>query len=126
MKIKITGKTSYQLFPLTDDMVDLPITKEEVSLIGISKCFDLVNYTIVDYVNIEEKIKVLKNWFNEYYTIHEQKYRRLHFLGQLCDDGSNPYIKLNELYNEAELKRKTIQNYELDLKSEKFVNTEII
>lgn len=51
----------------------------------------------------------LKEWFETYYTQHEQKYRRLHTLGQKCDNGADPYNELVKLYEEAETKRKRIQ-----------------
>ena len=55
-------------------------------------------------------IKELKEWFNNYYTIHEQQYRRLHTLGD-----TSAYDKLIALYNEAETKRKQIQDLEAQL-----------
>lgn len=58
------------------------------------------------------EITSIKNWFNDYYTIHEQKYRRLYTLKLDCDDGAAPYDKLLVLYNEAEIKRARIQELE--------------
>lgn len=54
----------------------------------------------------------LKKWYNTYYTQHEQKYRRLHSLGKLTDEGRDPYNELINLYNEAEIKRARIQELE--------------
>ena len=54
----------------------------------------------------------LKYWYNNYYTQHEQKYRRLHSLGKLTDEGKDPYSELINLYNEAEIKRARIQELE--------------
>lgn len=54
-------------------------------------------------------VNAIKYWFNIEYTKLEQKYRRLKALNMLCDDGSNPEIKLLELYNLAEQKRLEIQ-----------------
>ena len=54
----------------------------------------------------------LKNWFETEYTQKEQKYRRLIALGIMCDDGSFPQMRLEELYVEAEVKRKRIQEIE--------------
>ena len=62
---------------------------------------------------LQNEIKELKNWFNKYYTEHEQKYRRLNTLKQLTDEQEDPYNKLIELYQEAELKRKRIQEIEV-------------
>lgn len=58
------------------------------------------------------RIEELKNWFNTYYTIQEQKLRRLHTLQLLCDDGTTPYYALVDLYNLAEKYRKEIQELE--------------
>ncbi len=55
---------------------------------------------------------LLNLWFNNYYTIHEQKYRRLYTLNKLDDDGVPAYDKLIALYNEAENNRKRIQELE--------------
>ena len=54
----------------------------------------------------------LKYWYNNYYTQHEQKYRRLHTLNKLTDEGKDPYNELINLYNEAEIKRARIQELE--------------
>ena len=54
----------------------------------------------------------LKYWYDNYYTQHEQKYRRLHSLGKLTDEGKDPYNELISLYNEAEIKRARIQELE--------------
>lgn len=60
----------------------------------------------------EQEINVLKHWYNVNYTQHEQKYRRLHSLGKLTDEGKDPYNELIKLYNEAEIKRARIQELE--------------
>lgn len=64
-------------------------------------------------IEIEEKIVKLKMWFNTYYTRHEQKYRRLHTLGD-----ETAYQQLLELYQEAEIKRARIQELEEMLNGE--------
>ena len=61
---------------------------------------------------LEEEIKDLKLWLDTYYARHEQKYRRLHSLGKLTDEGKDPYNELINLYNEAEIKRARIQELE--------------
>lgn len=63
--------------------------------------------------NLQNEINELKIWFNTYYTEHEQKYRRLNTLKQLTDELEDPYNKLVELYQEAERKRKRIQEIEV-------------
>lgn len=60
----------------------------------------------------EIEINALRNWFNGYYTEHEQKYRRLYTMKLYCDDGTHPYDKLIELYQTAENNRKRIQELE--------------
>lgn len=64
---------------------------------------------------LQNEINELKSWFNTYYTEHEQKYRRLFTLKQLTDELEDPYNKLVELYQEAERKRKRIQEIEVFL-----------
>lgn len=61
---------------------------------------------------LEEEINDLKLWLDTYYARHEQKYRRLHSLGKLTDEGKDPYNELINLYNEAEIKRARIQELE--------------
>ena len=60
----------------------------------------------------EIEINSLRNWFNGYYSEHEQKYRRLYTMKLYCDDGTHPYDKLTELYQTAEKNRKRIQELE--------------
>ena len=64
---------------------------------------------------LQNELNELKSWFNTYYTEHEQKYRRLNTLRQLTDEFEDPYNKLVELYQEAEIKRKRIQEIEVIL-----------
>lgn len=64
---------------------------------------------------LQNEINELKIWFNTYYSEHEQKYRRLNTLKQLTDELEDPYNKLVELYQEAEIKRKRIQEIEVFL-----------
>lgn len=81
------------------------------------------NNYIIKEINVDNKIKYqiceykpnlindeyieLINWFNDYYSIHEQKYRRLNTLG-----NKEAYDELIKLYNEAEIKRARIQELE--------------
>lgn len=60
-----------------------------------------------------DEINKLIMWFETEYKKNEQKYRRLNTLNLLCDDGTRPYDKLIDLYNEAETKRKRIQELEV-------------
>ena len=113
MKIKIFNPISYQLYPLIERMVDINASIEDLKEIGISKCFDMNTYQIIPYNNPTLEMTTLKNWYETYYTQHEQKYRRLHSLGKLTDEGKDPYNELINLYNEAEIKRARIQELEV-------------
>ena len=61
---------------------------------------------------ILNEINNIKSWYENYYSQHEQKYRRLHTLGVKTDEGKDPYDELINLYNEAEIKRARIQELE--------------
>lgn len=63
-------------------------------------------------IELKNEISDIKFWYDTYYSQHEQKYRRLHTLGQKCDNGADPYNELIKLYEEAEQKRKRIQKIE--------------
>lgn len=63
---------------------------------------------------IKEQIE-LTEWFDGYYTIHEQKYRRLEALSKADDDGKSAAVKLKALYEEAEEKRKRLQEIQLNM-----------
>lgn len=76
-----------------------------------SEEFDMVNNTV--------ELNNLKEWFNGYYTIHEQKYRRLIDLGQLTDDNKRPEDELWKLYNRAETNRRRIKELEILLNFDK-------
>lgn len=64
----------------------------------------------------EKELKVemasLKLWFENFYGYNEQKFRRLVSLNILDDDNQDPQAKLNDLYREAETKRRRIQEIE--------------
>lgn len=83
-------------------------TIQEVESDSQGRLFKVVNIkdNIKDNYIIE--LSTLIEWFNTYYTIHEQQYRRLHTLG---DNAA--YYKLIELYEEAEIKRQKIQQLEV-------------
>lgn len=68
--------------------------------------------TLKQKQEIENELNNLYSWYDNYYLQHEQKYRRLHTLGRLTDEGANPYDELIKLYNEAEIKRARIQELE--------------
>lgn len=61
---------------------------------------------------IVNEINNIKGWYENYYSQHEQKYRRLHLLNRLTNNGKDPYNELINLYSEAEDKRARIQELE--------------
>ena len=114
MKIKIIDKFSYQSYPIENDMIEF--NDNDLKEIGRTKQFDLTTNTIINYnspKNLIEEISSLRKWFDTYYTTHEQKYRRLYTLNKNDDDGVSGYDKLIALYNEAETKRKRLQELEV-------------
>ena len=58
------------------------------------------------------ELNTLKQWFDETYRYKVEKFTRLIALGKNDDDGKDCNIKKLELYNEAEEKRKRIQELE--------------
>ena len=82
-------------------------------------CFDL-KYEIkfATQIKYQTEIDEIKNWFDSSYAYKEQKFRRLISLNKLDDDGINGQTKLQLLYEEAEEKRKRIQELESKLKND--------
>ena len=116
MKVKFINNTSYQTFPITDDMIEV----DELTLSQIGKTKQFFNNEIVDYkstLEYEQEIDDLKLWFDTFYTEHEQKYRRLIALNKLTDDNKSPNQELMYLYNVAEEKRLRLQQLENAIKN---------
>lgn len=94
------------------------VIKNNYTIIEIEKDDKGRRFQIIEIPKPTEKqlakieIDSLKNWFNGYYTEHEQKYRRLYSMRTYCDDGSDPYQQLMLLYQTAEKNRKRIQELE--------------
>lgn len=63
----------------------------------------------------KQEIRELRSWFDGYYAQHEQKYRRLHLLNKLTDEGTDALSALTALYTEAEEKRARIQALEAQI-----------
>lgn len=74
--------------------------------------FKICEYQIDELDEAKVELENLKIWFNEYYTQHEQKYRRLITLNKVDDDEVDGQTKLITLYEEAEQKRARIQELE--------------
>lgn len=73
--------------------------------------FKICEYQTDELDEAKVELEDLKIWFNEYYTQHEQKYRRLITLNKV-DDDIDGQTKLITLYEEAEQKRARIQELE--------------
>lgn len=93
--------------------------------VGVSNCeviddsCEIVEITEQEYneytanrQKLFDEMLELNDWFDGYYSVHEQKYRRLIALNKLDDDGANATDKLTALYEEAETKRRRIQELE--------------
>lgn len=121
------GKEHEELMYKREDLVKPPYNYKIVEIDDkfadcIYSDFDCTNDTFVFNIskyNKRKNIKLasaeiaeLKTWFDTIYTKQEQKLRRLITLKKLCDDGQRPEDKLITLYNEAERKRKRIQDLE--------------
>ena len=65
-----------------------------------------------EQVRIRNEIIAYEEWFDIEYARKEQKYRRIIALDKLDDDGIDGNTKLIALYEEAEQKRKRIQELE--------------
>lgn len=63
------------------------------------------------------QIGELKRWFDFEYSYKEQKFRRLNTLQLKTDEGTDPYIELINLYQEAEINRRKLQELENSLNS---------
>lgn len=74
--------------------------------------FKICEYQTDELDEAKVELENLKIWFNEYYTQHEQKYRRLITLNKVDDDEVDGQTKLITLYEEAEQKRARIQELE--------------
>lgn len=101
--------------------IEMPFEEFDRLLCEQSKGKELVvkngKVVAIDHIVTEEELlnvelNNLHSWYDNYYLQHEQKYRRLHTLGKLTDEGANPYDELIKLYNEAEIKRARIQELE--------------
>ena len=121
------GKEHEELMYKREDLVKPPYNYKIVVIDDkYADCiyldFDCIDDTFVfniEKYNKRKNIKLasaeiaeLKTWFDTIYTKQEQKLRRLITLKTLCDDGQRPEDKLITLYNEAERKRKRIQELE--------------
>ena len=52
IKVLIYNKFEYQTFPIVEDMIK--VKNSDLEQIGITKCFDVENQTIIDYTPEQE------------------------------------------------------------------------
>lgn len=97
---KIVGLSNVKTLHSDPDIIEIEISNEEY-LTLLKKERDTI-----------KEMSELLEWFDGYYTQHEQKFRRLHTLNKTTDEGKNAYDALIELYKEAEIKRAKIQEIE--------------
>lgn len=71
MKIKIIGTLSYAIFPISEDMIE--VKDDVLKEIGKTKCFDVKNKKVIDYVRPE---KTLEQKLKEYSNLVEQYIRQ--------------------------------------------------
>lgn len=99
---KIVGVSNLKMIN-EDGLTEVEITEQEYN--DYLKKHDALSKELIE----------LTNWFNDYYAIHEQKYRRLKALSKADDDGESATVKLKALYEEAEEKRKRLQKIQLNM-----------
>ena len=101
----------YQIVEVDDKYADCVYSDFDYT--GDTFVFNIEKYNKRKNIKLARaEIAELKTWFDTIYTKQEQKLRRLITLKTLCDDGQRPEDKLITLYNEAERKRKRIQDLE--------------
>lgn len=111
MKVYNEEKTEIlEYYDLEKGTLENELYNNEIIL--VYKLFNKERLNEIKRLEIQGKIYDLQNWFDTYYAQHEQKYRRLMTLGLLDNDGIDPKNKILDLYNEAEAKRKRIQELE--------------
>lgn len=109
MKIKILSETSYQLYPVVSDMVE--VSEEDLELIGKGKKFDLQKKAIVNDSNYKDEsiyitIEQLKS------KLRETDYQAIKFAeGEMSEEEFAPIkeqrknwrAKINKLEEDYEL-----------------------
>lgn len=60
MKVTFFDNIHYQLIPETENAIEIDCTMEELIQVGITKQYDKNTNTLIDYVNVEERILELK------------------------------------------------------------------
>lgn len=109
MKIKIIDNLSYQVYPITDGMLD--VDESVLAEIGKTKQFDVITQKVVDYVNSDmifdknqQDLTVLESWFT-YYDRQVAEYSRCQRLGIAYSNDDNLTIEqLDELAEQNKAK----------------------
>ena len=116
MKINIFENT-LRVTPFDENEPSIEITDEQYNQI-INGDLIARNGKLIQNIAkaLRPRITELKEWFNTYYTIHEQKYRRL--IDMNIDKEQNEQL-LQALYIKAEQKRAEIQQLEEELMEDK-------
>lgn len=103
----------YKVYEVTEEQYKLLC--DNLGRIDIN--FHIDNRLIDNKEKIDRLID-LKDWFDHYYTEHEQKYRRLDYFyhdGTINVETTTAHKNLVELYHQAEEYRKEIQELEEEL-----------
>ncbi len=125
LKIENDIIVEYQTAPIEEEKA-LEITEEQYLLLEkyvgcIDKNFNLVVSLIEKRnkaIKAESRIVELKEWFNNYYSTYEQKYRRLDYLFNndiVTEETTNAHNNLVELYFLAEKYREEINQLEKEV-----------
>ena len=72
MLVKIIDRLSYQTYPIVEGMIEIP--DEDVAKLGNTKCFDVENQSVIDYVKpqknaIELYPLTVEKYIREKYTL---------------------------------------------------------
>lgn len=122
LKIENDIIVEYQTAPI-EEKTAVEITEEQYLLLEkyvgcIDKNFNLVVSLIEKrskMIKAESRIMELKDWFDNYYSTYEQKYRRLDYLFNnniITEETTNAHNNLVELYFLAEKYREEINQLE--------------
>lgn len=122
LKIENDIIVEYQTAPI-EEKTAVEITEEQYLLLEkyvgcIDKNFNLVVSLIEKrnkMIKVESRIMELKDWFDNYYSTYEQKYRRLDYLFNnniITEETTNAHNNLVELYFLAEKYREEINQLE--------------
>ena len=99
MKVKIINRTSYQTYPVTEDMVE--IEESVLKEIGKTKQFGN-NGEIIDYFNEEEKKEMRISEINSRLTALTQDFVQVE-CGEIIEDIDSRKTEFVSLHNELRI-----------------------